>query len=156
MRYLAIFALLGLSSSMAMADFQVFEGPDAEVNKKELECRFRGDKGLRCWAEVEFERTGGEPVALNERDVELRIECNNEFEFHDRDARKDWDDGVLKVKGRDNGYEALLKIFFENNDLNASSTDHKEFKARLRLENEVVRNLRGRCEFKGNNEEPEL
>lgn len=56
MRYLAVLAVMGLSSSMAMADFQVFEGPSTSSEReKTLQCHFRGDKGLHCNVEVKLE-----------------------------------------------------------------------------------------------------
>lgn len=155
MKHLILVALMGLSSSMVLADTQVFEN-DRKDKSQEFSCHFRGGKdGLRCrvWASVEKERRHDDVVATEERDRDeskLKVECNNGFDLFDRHAKSDSDREEIKVIGRDNGDKAVLKIFDRDRDERTLDRDDRgddEMRALLFIENgDEDAKLRGRCE----------
>lgn len=139
MRYILMIALLGLGSSVAFADFQVYQNNDR--GGKKFECWFRGmKKNLRCEVKAEVDK---HVVLNNDEKAKLRIECNNGFEFNDHDAKFFEHDDVMKFMGRDDGVEAMLKIFEKDHDI--LNDDDDKMRATLTFENSMKFMLRGFC-----------
>lgn len=158
MKKLILVAMMGLSSTAAFAGFQIYEGAsEGRGNEKKFDCHFRavGKKGVRCEAHVRIERQegGGSGVATDpvRREASLHIDCTNGFELRDRDAKKEYDDGILLIKGRDNGDRAKLAIKLRDEALSSVAREHgDDYRAWLTIERDGRElELRGRCEKDG-------
>lgn len=157
MKKILIAGLMGMISTAAFADFQVYESGEGANNRNEFsyECHFRavGKKGGRCHARgyFELERNGNPRAAVEERNRErasIYVRCSDGFDLSDRHAHLDQDRNSVTIKGRDNGDSAKLEIF-EDRDLALEERGgDREFRARLVTENSVDTRYRGSCEIR--------
>lgn len=119
MRKIILVALMGLTSAVAFANDNGRDGDRGgqDNGDNQYSCFFRGERGLRCSAFVKLDDgrrdDHGRPIVdengRDRGDSLLAIECNNHFDFKDRNAKSEQDHKSFVIFGEDDGFKAIIK-----------------------------------------------